>query len=102
VKVKKDTKGFPAFPNKGQVCELPGVGRTFSPGEQGAHLVRHHRGTLLPLLLGLQAGPTTLEISQEVPQKIGHSTTRGPSYTTPGHSQKMLQHVIRTCTPLCA
>lgn len=72
MKVKKDTKGFPAFPNKGQVCELPGVGRTFSPGEQGAHLVRHHRGTLLPLLLGLQAGPTTLEINLGVPEKIGN------------------------------
>ena len=38
-----------------------------------------------PLLVGLQAGTTTLEISLEVPQKTGHSTTGGPSYTTPGH-----------------
>ena len=38
-----------------------------------------------PLLVGLKAGTTTLEISLVVPQKIGHSTTRGPSYTTPGH-----------------
>ena len=37
-----------------------------------------------PLLVGLQAGTTTLEVSLAVPQKIGHSTTRGPSYTTPG------------------
>jgi hypothetical protein len=33
----------------------------------------------LPLLVGLQAGTTTLEISLAVPQKIGHSTT------SPGH-----------------
>ena len=33
------------------------------------------RETLLPLLVGLQAGPTTLEISLVVPQKIGHSST---------------------------
>jgi hypothetical protein len=38
-----------------------------------------------PLLMGLQAGKTTLEISLEVPQKIGHGTTGGSSYTTPGH-----------------
>jgi hypothetical protein len=29
----------------------------------------------LPLLVGLQAGTNTLEISLAVPQKIGHSTT---------------------------
>jgi hypothetical protein len=29
----------------------------------------------LPLLVGLQAGTTTLEISLVVPQKTGHSTT---------------------------
>jgi hypothetical protein len=28
-----------------------------------------------PLLVGLQAGTTTLEVSLVVPQKIGHSTT---------------------------
>jgi hypothetical protein len=28
-----------------------------------------------PLLVGLQAGSITLEISLAVPQKIGHSTT---------------------------
>ena len=28
-----------------------------------------------PLLVGLKAGTTTLEISMVVPQKIGHSTT---------------------------
>jgi hypothetical protein len=38
-----------------------------------------------PLLVGLQACTTTLEISLEVPQKIGHSTTGGSSNTTPGH-----------------
>ena len=38
-----------------------------------------------PLLVGLQAGTTTLEISLMVPQKTGHLTSRGPCYTTPGH-----------------
>jgi hypothetical protein len=37
------------------------------------------------LLVGLQAGTTTLEISLMIPQKIGHSTTRRSSNTTPGH-----------------
>jgi hypothetical protein len=32
------------------------------------------RGTL-PLLVGLQACTTTLEVSLAIPQKIGHSTT---------------------------
>jgi hypothetical protein len=35
------------------------------------------------------------------PQKIGHSTTLGPSYTTPGHIiQKMFQHKTRTHAPV--
>ena len=38
-----------------------------------------------PLLLGLQASTTTLEISLEVPQKTEHDTSRWPCYTTPGH-----------------
>jgi hypothetical protein len=39
-----------------------------------------------PLLVGLQAGTTTLEISLVVPQEIGHSTTTGGSgSTSPGH-----------------
>jgi hypothetical protein len=37
-----------------------------------------------PLLVGLQTGTTTLEISLAVPHKCGHSTTGEPSYTTPG------------------
>jgi hypothetical protein len=36
------------------------------------------------LLVGLQAGTITLEISLAVPQKIGHSTTRRSSNTSPG------------------
>jgi hypothetical protein len=43
------------------------------------------RPTLLPLLVELQGGTTTLEISLVVPQKIGHSTTGGSSNTSPGH-----------------
>jgi hypothetical protein len=38
-----------------------------------------------PFLVGLQAGTTTLEIRLVVPQKIGHSTMRKSSNTTPGH-----------------
>ena len=38
-----------------------------------------------PLLVGVQACTTTLEISLAVPQKIGHSTTRGSRNTSPGH-----------------
>ena len=38
-----------------------------------------------PLLVGLQAGTTTLEISLAVPQKIGHNTTGRPHYITPRH-----------------
>jgi hypothetical protein len=37
-----------------------------------------------PLLVGLQAGTTTREISLMVPQKIGHSITLGPTDTNPG------------------
>ena len=48
------------------------------------------RGTL-PLLMGLQAGKSTLKINLAVPQKIGHSTSWGPTYTTPGH-------IARTCS----
>jgi hypothetical protein len=38
-----------------------------------------------PLLVGLQAGTTTLEISLVVTQETGHSTTRGSCNTSPGH-----------------
>jgi hypothetical protein len=38
-----------------------------------------------PLLVGVQACTTTLEISLAVPQKTGHSTTGGSSNTSPGH-----------------
>jgi hypothetical protein len=38
-----------------------------------------------PLLVGLQAGTNTLEISLAVPQKTGHSTTRRSSNIVPGH-----------------
>jgi hypothetical protein len=41
-----------------------------------------------PLLVGLQACTTTVEISLVVPQKTGHSTSSGPRYTTPGHIPK--------------
>jgi hypothetical protein len=43
------------------------------------------KGNTPPLLVGLQACTTTLEISLVVPQKIGHSTTGGSRNTSPGH-----------------
>ena len=42
----------------------------------------------LPLLVELQAGTTTLEISLAVPQKAGNDTSRGTRYTTPGHKPR--------------
>ena len=49
-------------------------------------LVRMWRKRNTPqLLVGLQAGTITLEISLAVSQKIGHSTTGGSSNTSPGH-----------------
>jgi hypothetical protein len=44
-----------------------------------------------PLLVRLQAGTTSLEISLAVPQKIGHSTTWEPTNTIPGH-------ILRRCS----
>jgi hypothetical protein len=41
-----------------------------------------------PFLVGVQIGATTLEVSLEAPHNIGHSTTYGRSYTTPGHILK--------------
>jgi hypothetical protein len=41
-----------------------------------------------PLMVGFQACATTLETSLVVPQKIGHSTTRGSSNTSPGHTSR--------------
>ena len=38
------------------------------------------------IVVGLQAGTTTLETSLAIPQKIGHRSTRGPRYITPGHT----------------
>jgi hypothetical protein len=40
-----------------------------------------------PLLVGLQTGTTTLEISLKVPQKTGHSSTRRSSNNTPVHPE---------------
>jgi hypothetical protein len=44
-----------------------------------------------PMLVGLQAGTTTLEISLVVPQKIGHITTGGSSNTSP-------KYISRRCS----
>jgi hypothetical protein len=41
-----------------------------------------------PLLVGQQAGKTTLEIKLVVPEKIGNSFTLRPSYNSTGHISK--------------
>jgi hypothetical protein len=46
-----------------------------------------------PLLVGLKAGTTTLEISLLVPQKIGHKTTWGSSNATPGHIPRKFSNI---------
>jgi hypothetical protein len=46
-----------------------------------------------PLLVGFQVGKTTQEISLMVPQKIGHSITRGPRYSTPGYIPKICSNI---------
>ena len=43
------------------------------------------KGNTPPLLVGLQACTTTLEISLAVPQKIGHSTAGGSRNTSRWH-----------------
>jgi hypothetical protein len=56
-----------------------------------------------PLLVGLQARTTTLEISFVVPQKIGHSIYLSTQlYHSWAYTQKILQHVVRTHAPLCS
>jgi hypothetical protein len=54
-----------------------------------------------PLLVGLQACTTTLGISQAVPQKIGHNTTRVFCNTSPGYisrrfSNQYVEHMIHS------
>ena len=56
-------------------------------------LARMWRKRNTPPLVGLQTGTTTLEISLEVLQKIGHCTTWGPSYTSPGHITKRCSNI---------
>jgi hypothetical protein len=54
-----------------------------------------------PLLVGLKAGTTTLEISLAVPQKIGHSIIRGPSNTTPEHIPRRCSNMYNdTCSSM--
>jgi hypothetical protein len=54
-----------------------------------------------PLLVGLQAEKTTLEISLAVPQKIGHSI-EDPARPLLAYTQKMFQLIIRTYASLCS
>jgi hypothetical protein len=53
-----------------------------------------------PLLVGLQACKTTLEVSLEVLQKIGHSTTERSSNTSPRHIQEDVQTDKNTCSTM--
>jgi hypothetical protein len=54
-----------------------------------------------PLLVGLQASKTTLEISLVVPVEIGNSSTLGPRYTAPGHIPKNVSlYNIDTCSTM--
>ena len=50
-----------------------------------------------PLLVGLQASTTTLEISLVVPQKIGHRNTLGPNYTIPVIFLGIYSEDVPTC-----
>ena len=52
-----------------------------------------------PLLLGLQTGTTTLDISLVFPQKIG---PEDPAILLLAYTQNVVQHVVRTHDPLCS
>jgi hypothetical protein len=45
------------------------------------------------LLVALQDGTMTLEISLVIPQKIGHNITWGPDYATPGYISKRCPNI---------
>jgi hypothetical protein len=54
-----------------------------------------------PLLVGMQAGTTTLEISLAVPQEFGHSTTGRSSNTSPGHIPRRCYNLYNdTCSTM--
>ena len=53
-----------------------------------------------PLLVGLQACTTTLEISLLVPQIIGHSTTVGSRNTSPGYPEDVPTGKKGTCSTM--
>jgi hypothetical protein len=55
---------------------------------------------ITPLLVGLQALTTTLEINLAVPQKIGHRTTRGSCNTSPGHISRRCNGNKDTCSTM--
>jgi hypothetical protein len=55
-----------------------------------------------PLLVGLQAYTTTLEISLAVPQKIGQYYRKIQEYLSCAYVQKTFQLVIRIHAPLCS
>jgi len=47
-------------------------------------------------LVVLQTGSSILEMSLEIPQKIGNYTTLGPRYTYPGHITKGCYNMQKT------
>ena len=53
-----------------------------------------------PLLMGLQACTTTLEISLAVPQNTAHSTTGRSSNTSPGHPEDAPTGKKDTCSTM--
>jgi hypothetical protein len=46
-----------------------------------------------PLLVGLQAGTTTLEISLVIPQKISRSIIGRSSNSSPGHIRRIFSNL---------
>ena len=71
-------------------------------GDRRCWLGCGERGTLFQLLVGMQAGTTTLEISLVIPQKIGQSITCGASYTTSEHIHKICSLFVNPLSPLSA
>jgi hypothetical protein len=59
------------------------------------------KGNTPPLLVGLKACTTILEVSLEVPQKIGYNTTGRSSNTSPEHIPRNISTGIKnTCFTL--
>jgi hypothetical protein len=65
--------------------------------------VTTHAGEAPPLLVGMQAGTTTLENNLEVSQKIDkYSYLKTQLYDSWVYTQKMPQHATGALVPLCS